>query len=185
MNGFDLIPASYRAQCAAQESLRMAAVVAGLVLLVGIAAVVGLRAVNSHTTEELAALTVDSNARQVIASKYKLAVAARTALREQGLIMAALQRRGATTTLISVVEQARATLPLWLKRWEFAGGSPGQNNSQRMQLRGDAQSHDALSQFVDALLAAPAVADVRIAAANERSQGSNIDFQLELELVAL
>ncbi|MFK7915074.1 MAG: hypothetical protein AB8B93_14255, partial [Pseudomonadales bacterium] len=78
-----------------------------------------------------------------------------------------------------------ATLPLWLKRWEYYGGTPGKSDAQRMQLRGDAQSHDALSRFVEALLAAPTVADVRIAAANERSQGGDIDFQLELELVSL
>ncbi|MFK7914924.1 MAG: hypothetical protein AB8B93_13485, partial [Pseudomonadales bacterium] len=154
MSDFDLIPASYRAQCVARDSLRMAAIAAGLVLFIGVASAVGLRLLNSHTTAELASLKIDSNAREVIASKYKLMVAARTKLREQGAVMAALQRRGATTTLISVVEQARATLPLWLKRWEYYGGTPGKSDAQRMQLRGDAQSHDALSRFVEALLAA-------------------------------
>lgn len=184
MSEFDLIPASYRAERAAIDSLRLAATCALVVVLIGVATGVLLRIANERAGDQLAAITAQSNAQAVINAKYQLLAGARATLREQNGLLSSLDSRGATTELLSVVEQARLSTPVWLKRWDYRSSRVGPRLVHRVALRGDATTHEALTTFVGQLLSTPAVADVRIAAANASSPAQRVDFQLELELAS-
>jgi len=186
MNEFDLIPASYRQHIVVQRLFRywgmtlvVALVVAGIVLAL-------MHSLNERAQAQLAQVTTATTAAGARASQYKALRAVHTALREQSKTLEVLQSRGATTVLLGVIEKASVDYPVWLRQWDFNRVTTAQQTSNRVQLRGEAADHGALSAFVDALLAETVVADVRISAATEGSEQDRrqVRFSLEVALAS-
>lgn len=205
MADFDLIPASYRQRQRLRVLLLVVLTAYAATLALGGAGLGSLRG-------EVRALRTETNrvrAGRLLADNLAGELDAVRAGRDRdGALLAALERlrAGPSPQGLFVVIDRALNDGIWLSRWQYQRATlegddrpaetpepaarvaievPGENAvflADRLEIAGSARSHADLGRFVDGLLGAAAVVDVRIAHSALRPAAGVVEFTLEATL---
>ncbi len=182
MNGIDLIPPAYRFR----RRLRREALVAGLALITGLAAVGGLRLFVDHSNQGVTAELESRRAATVLNERQ------RQELRTLATKAEALDRRLAEVdnlarprALAPLFEGVETTLveDVWFKRMEYAADQSS-GEAGALSIQGLALTHGALATFVDRLAGQSLTTEVTLSRAELRpyTRGEVVEFELRADI---
>ena len=201
MGDIDLIPALYRKQRRQKVQLRLLMIIIIIVILGILSAVALLKVSNKGLISDIEQLQVQKSVSAQMSERLQIIRNKKNQLEKQQALLEKLRGGVSVSLLFELMDKAIFQQNVWFLNWQFQRGglsnrnannnrsSKGQtleanrNQNTNMILRGRADEHDDVSNFVAQLIAQHEIEKVQILTTELKESGRQKFVQFELAIL--